>query len=162
MYITLSSPDLDLIETIKLVNYIRSQVKAGNLQPNVSSKSLFDEDLYLKPTLEDDALLYNLEDLEDDNVGTVENKKQNAEKRVVELQEELDRLQGQFSEYRLAVQRSMNEQLWLEDETVVPDPATGNSQLETVADKTREADLDYFSSYSYNGMSVCHDDRVCC
>ena len=50
--------------TIKLVNYVRREVKEGRGQSlNVSSSTVFEDDQYLQPVLEDDALLYNLEDI---------------------------------------------------------------------------------------------------
>lgn len=134
--------------TIKLVNYIRSQVKSGNTSPDVTSKSNFDDDVYLKPVLEDDALLYSLDDIEDETSdapgGT------DAERQVVELQEELERLQTQFSEYRSAVQQSMEEQLSKEDEKLASGPPAQRSQ-----GKIDEMDADYFVSYSYNGKQLC-------
>lgn len=138
---------LDFLGTIKLVNYIRSQVKAGNTSPDVSSKDKFDDDAYLKPVLEDDALLYSLGDVEDDDDEASGGN--DAERRVVELQEDLERLQSQFSDYRLAVQRSMEEQLSQEDSklsTSSADPST------KAANKIEDAESDYFSSYSYNGI----------
>ncbi|KAE8348631.1 S-adenosyl-L-methionine-dependent methyltransferase [Aspergillus coremiiformis] len=138
--------DLDFLDTIKLVNYIRTQVKAGNLSPNVSSKSNFEDEIYLKPVLEDDALLYSLDDIEDqDSVvpGGTE-----AEKRMVELQEDLERLQSQFSEYRIAVQKSMEEQLSKEDDKLTPSALS----VQRAASKAEEIDSDYFSSYSYNAI----------
>ncbi|KAA8646370.1 hypothetical protein EYZ11_012019 [Aspergillus tanneri] len=134
---------LDFLGTIKLVNYIRSQVKVGNLNPDVSSKSNFDDEIYLKPVLEDDALLYSLDDIDDETseaAGGTE-----AEQRVIELQEELKRLQTQFSEYRIAVKQSMEEQLSKEDEKL-------STVTRRVVNKTEEADADYFVSYSYNGI----------
>jgi type I protein arginine methyltransferase len=160
------SSDLDLIDTIKLVNYIRTEVKSGNKEPDVSSKSLFDDDIYLKPVLEDDPLLYSLEDLEDgpDTAGGGD-KRISAEKRVVELQEELERLRGQFSEYRLAVQRSIDVHLLLDDDEKftssgpglrrdltgkATEKATGRA-TEKATDRAQEVESDYFTSYSYNG-----------
>lgn len=142
----LALSDLDFLGTIKLVNYIRSQVKAGNLSPDVSSKSNFEDEVYLKPVLEDDALLYSLDDIEDQDPevpGGTE-----AERRVTELQEDLERLQSQFSEYRIAVQKSMEEQLSKEDEKLIS--AASSAQKST--SKAEAIDSDYFSSYSYNGM----------
>lgn len=55
--------DLDLLESIKLVNYIRMTVKNVQRVPTVSSKADFQDDSYLIPTLENDALLYSLEDV---------------------------------------------------------------------------------------------------
>ncbi|KAI9928934.1 hypothetical protein ASPWEDRAFT_169231 [Aspergillus wentii DTO 134E9] len=137
--------DLDFLGTIKLVNYVRSQVKAGNSTPDVSSKEKFENDEYLQPVLEDDALLYSLDDIAEDEDAEAPTSTE-AERRVIELQEDLERLQSQFSEYRLAVQKSMEEQLTKEDEKLdnVPSKKTVN--------KLEEADSDYFVSYSYNGI----------
>ncbi|KAL5365424.1 S-adenosyl-L-methionine-dependent methyltransferase [Aspergillus floccosus] len=135
--------DLDFLDTIKLVNYVRSQVKQGNKNPDVSSKDKFADELYLKPVLEDDALLYSLDDIDDEEqtAGT------EAERRVIELQEDLERLQTQFSEYRIAVQKSMEEQLTKEDETLEASGPSKRSQ-----NKANEAESDYFTSYSGNGI----------
>lgn len=136
---------MDFIGTIKLINYIRTQVKAGNTNPDVSSKKKFDDDAYMKPALEDDALLYSLDDIEDDEAEAAGGS--DAERRVIELQEDLERLQSQFSEYRLAVQQSMEEQLSQEDSKL-----TSSGPSAKAVDKIEEADSDYFSSYSYNGI----------
>ncbi|CEL07493.1 Putative Protein arginine methyltransferase RmtB [Aspergillus calidoustus] len=140
--------DLDDLDTIKLVNYIRSEVKAGNLTPDVSSKDKFEDDAYLKPVLEDDALLYSLGDIADEEAGEVGGTQ--AERQVIALQEELERLQIQFSEYRLAVQKSLEEQLTKEDEKLASTPDQASAAR--AAKKTDEVDSDYFSSYSYNGI----------
>jgi type I protein arginine methyltransferase len=116
------------------------------VRPDVSSKSLFDDDVYLKPVIEDDTLLYSLEDLEDGHEEV------SAEKRVIELQEELGQLQGQFEEYRLAVQRSMNTRLLLDDEKLAPSGvAARTGPTEDVSNRAQDPELDYFTSYSYNG-----------
>ncbi|KAJ5721798.1 uncharacterized protein N7483_009732 [Penicillium malachiteum] len=139
--------DLDFLDTIKLVNYVRSEVKAGNRTPDVSSKSKFEDDLYLKPVLEDDALLYSLDDIaEEEGEETVPGTE--AERRVQELQEDLERLQNQFSEYRLAVQKSMEDQLNKEDESLGASAPAGKAS----GSKAQEVDEDYFASYAYNGI----------
>ncbi|CAI7636762.1 hypothetical protein N7533_006985 [Penicillium manginii] len=135
--------DLDFLDSIKLVNYVRTQVKAGNKTPDVSSKSQFEDDAYLKPVLEDDALLYSLDDIVEEQ-AVDETSGGDADRRVLELQEELERLQTQFSEYRTAVQQSLEDQLTKEDEKLQPNAA------KKTTDKTEEVDADYFSSYSYN------------
>lgn len=140
--------DLDFLDTIKLVNYVRSEVKAGNKTPDVSSKSKFEDDAYLKPVLEDDALLYSLDDItEEENQDAAPGS--DAERRVLELQEDLERLRVQFSEYRLAVQKSMEDQLTKEDEKLEPGASVKHGSAK---DRIQEADADYFTSYSYNSM----------
>ncbi|PWY90172.1 S-adenosyl-L-methionine-dependent methyltransferase [Aspergillus heteromorphus CBS 117.55] len=135
---------LDFLGTIKLVNYIRSQVKEGNASPDVSSAEKFEDEIYLMPVLEDDALLYSLDDIEDETPESAGGT--DAERKVIELQEDLERLQTQFSEYRDAVQKSMEEQLAKEDEKL------GGSAAQKPASKIEELDADYFTSYSYNGI----------
>lgn len=118
------------------------------MSPDVSTKEKFEDDAYLKPVLEDDALLYSLDDIEDTESEAPRGTE--ADKRVVELQEELERLQSQFLEYRTAVQKSMEDQLTQEDDKIV---AAGPS-TRTAPGKAEEIDADYFSSYSYNGKSI--------
>ncbi|PYH89464.1 S-adenosyl-L-methionine-dependent methyltransferase [Aspergillus ellipticus CBS 707.79] len=139
---------LDFLGTIKLVNYIRSQVKEGNTSPDVSSAEKFEDEVYLMPVLEDDALLYSLDDIEDETPESAGGT--DAERRVIELQEDLERLQTQFSEYRDAVQRSMEEQLAQEDENL--GSSTSGAAAQKASNKVEEADADYFTSYSYNGI----------
>lgn len=126
------------------------------MNPDVSSRELFEDDVYLKPVLEDDALLYNLDDMDD----TEEKKSEapgagDAERRVLELQEELERLQNQFSEYRIAVQKSMEEQLSEEDEKL----ASAGPSAKALK-RVEDADSDYFTSYSYNGMEFLYHSSI--
>lgn len=123
---------------------MRSEINKGNKEPSVSSSALFDDDVYLKPVLDDDALLYSLDDLTDQ--VEVEGGEESNEKRILELQEELEKLKIQFSEYRLAVQKSLGEQLV---GVSVDDNATGSGVPKK--GKIEEADADYFTSYSFNG-----------
>lgn len=139
---------LDFLDTIKLVNYVRTEAKAGNKTPDVSSKSKFTDDAYLKPALEDDALLYSLDDITEEQ-GENTAPDNDAEKRVLELQEDLERLQLQFSEYRTAVQSSMNDQLTKEDEKL---DSEAPMNISKTSNKIQDADADYFTSYAYNGI----------
>ena len=54
--------ELELLEMVKLVNYIRSETREGRRSLDVSTKAIFEDDSYLKPVLDDDPLLYSLED----------------------------------------------------------------------------------------------------
>ncbi|KAJ5561398.1 hypothetical protein N7535_004135 [Penicillium sp. DV-2018c] len=139
---------LDFLDNIKLVNYIRTEVKNGNNSPDVSSKSKFEDDVYLKPVLEDDALLYSLDDIAEES-GEDAAPDAETNRQVLELQEQLEQLQTQFSEYRHAVQKSMDDQLSKEDEKL----AETNPQPSAKAiDRHQDAEDGYFVSYSYNGI----------
>ncbi|MCJ1390386.1 hypothetical protein MMC18_003245 [Xylographa bjoerkii] len=55
---------LDFLESIKFVNYIRAEVLRGITTLEITSKQIFEDNKYLQPVLEDDALLFSLDDLE--------------------------------------------------------------------------------------------------
>ncbi|KAL2410461.1 Ribosomal protein arginine N-methyltransferase rmt3 [Exophiala dermatitidis] len=147
--------DLDFLGTIKLVNYIRSEVQAGKTQPDLSSKSLFDDDKYLKPTLENDALLYSLDDVFDD-AGSL-----GPASEVEQLREQLANLQSHFTAYREEVQKAMLERLDSSDTTAATAAGSssdakaqpdGNANVKRTGSGSGSLDNDYFKSYSYNGI----------
>jgi len=155
--------DLDFFSSIKFVNYIREQVKIGKLKPDVSSSALFQDDKYLRPTLEDDALLFSLDDLSNplpeaqdlargESAHAIE--EASASLRIAELERQLQTVQSQFSDYRHQVEQTL-EQRWNEAE------GTNRSRTSTSGDKDADTkpdgidfEGDYFESYSYNGIGV--------
>ena len=64
--------DLDFLGVVKLVNYLRREVEAGVEHPDISETLKFADERYLKPVLEDDALLWNLHDIVGDDLGDVD------------------------------------------------------------------------------------------
>ncbi|KAK2747647.1 hypothetical protein FQN55_004816 [Onygenales sp. PD_40] len=146
--------DLDFLGTLRLVNYIRSEVKAGNTKPDVSSASLFEDEKYMKPVLEDDALLYSLDDLSEDSLADGDVEKPGAAgqtSRIRELEEELERMRGDFEEYKAIVKRSLEKEV---GSTAGNDSSANTTgKLETSgSSKFHEAESGYFTSYSYNGI----------
>jgi protein arginine N-methyltransferase 3 len=138
--------DLDFYQSIKLVNYIRASVKEGNLQPDISSPASFADDKFLQPVLEDDALLFSLDELalSDTGAASEQPERQTAEARVTELEAQLSALRAQFADFRLQVDQTL-ERRWIETAEA---PITESSK----AAKGPDYDGDYFKSYSYNGM----------
>lgn len=149
---------LDFYECVKLVNYLRSEVQRGNTKPDVSSKSLFDDDVYLKPVLEDDALLFSLDGIlqsakHDDKLENglrlepAKAVEQDAFQRITDLEAQLQQLSSQFANYRLAVGKTLDER-W--------DDREGNTAASTTPEQQahRNDDTHYFDSYAYNGMTV--------
>lgn len=151
---------LDFFGLIKLVNFIRSEVQRGNLTPDVSSKPVFENDGYLQPVLEDDALLYSLDEVVGDiEYGVLPMANTNGTKlpldegsasavdRVIELEKAMQRLQHEFSEYRETVTKTL-ENRW--DSTEDADkPANGAEKSKK--ELPQDDDSHYFSSYSTNG-----------
>jgi protein arginine N-methyltransferase 3 len=152
--------DLDYFSTVKLVNYIRSEVKHGNQKPDVSSKSFFDDDKYMMPALEDDALLYSLDDIFEDQLPVTTDDKpaqdsSDSATRIQQLEQELSRLRGQFDEYKEMVRNSLDRKIV--DEGKGEDNVAGCSRQDLEAPsagKFHRAEEDYFSSYSYNGRTA--------
>jgi protein arginine N-methyltransferase 3 len=147
---------LDFYGNIKLVNYLRSQVHSGKPIPSDLTRKEFDDEKYLKPVLEDDAVLFTLDDLpEVDEIpyeADAQDKGKGVEKdsgsliaRVSELEEELRRVHTQFSDYRDTVKTTLDKK-WNE---------AGQSGSAVPKEEKRDDDSHYFSSYSYNGNVVC-------
>jgi protein arginine N-methyltransferase 3 len=143
------------------VNYIRDQVKSGNLKPDVSSAAVFADDKYLRPVLEDDALLFSLDDLSDElpvteSTAPAESGKEqetSSADRIAELERQLQTVSSQFSEYRHQVEETL-EKRWNDAE------GTSRSKQSTSTENAGDAkpegidfEGDYFESYSYNGMN---------
>lgn len=150
---------------IKLVNYIRNEVRCGNNTPNLSSKSLFDNEKYLQPILEDDAVLYSLDDImggiDVKDLSTTNGKSMNSVSDddtagpaacVAELEQKVQCLHLQFVNYRETVNKTL-EQRWncTEDASV---PVNGVNQSGSGALLHQDYDSHYFSSYSTNGQFV--------
>jgi protein arginine N-methyltransferase 3 len=130
-----------------LVNYIRAAVKEGNTKPDVSSIDLYADDKYLQPVLEDDALLFSLDDLasndEVEGQSTVATE-QSPEARIADLEAQLSTLSTHFDDFRAQVDQTL-ERRWTET-------AGGATIAESSADaKDWNPDPSYFEGYSYNG-----------
>ena len=167
---------LDFLDVVKLVNYIRSEVKDGVEKPDVSEKSRFEDEQYLLPVLEDDALLWNLHDIigldlddTDEDTrgvsvktpsGTTTNG--NDEDRVAKLEKQLQlaelelearRSEIKFLQLKFEESESMHEKSFDENETRGRDmnavsPGTGPSRNALMLGNT---DSSYFASYSGHG-----------
>ena len=134
---------LEFLDLIRLVNYVRSEVKAGNLKPDVSSGASFEDEKYLKPVLEDDAVLFSLDDaLEEDGTTPVQSE-------VEVLREQLVQLQAQFSAYREDVQKAMDIRLTGDTRSTA---TTVNGSSIKGKGSALSQDPDYFNSYSYNSI----------
>ncbi|RVX72243.1 hypothetical protein B0A52_04447 [Exophiala mesophila] len=141
---------LDFFGLIKLINYVRSEVKNGNTNPDTSSKSLFDDDKNLKPVLEDDVLLFSLDEVFDDEANN-----SGSTNEVEQLREQLAALQSQFTAYREQVQSALLD--GLEGKPDVTGPSSSSSgkaqQAGSEKDKTAEGiEKGYFESYAYNAI----------
>lgn len=136
---------LDFHGAVKLVNYIRLCVQKGLPIANDISLKDFNDDRYLQPVLENDALIFSLDEILESEEGSKVGAGVESELRVQnkELQTELERVQAQFANYRLAVQETLDRR-WGDD--AEPGPSS------TPAKKDDSAY--YFESYASHGMST--------
>jgi len=112
------------------------------------------EDKYLLPVLEDDPLLFSFED-ESGGEGDLN---LSADKKVKNLEEQLDKLKSEFVEYQEMVRRNFTETLKERIESI---PGEGSSKpqekavatggTKEVVKKERDDDSHYFTSYASNG-----------
>ncbi|TAQ89290.1 hypothetical protein B7494_g2365 [Chlorociboria aeruginascens] len=138
---------LDFYDNVKLVNYIRSCVHAGEPISSIISKEAFEDEKYLKPVLEDDALLFSLDELPE--VTEFDGKGKSVDPgvlvaRVSELEEELRIMQSQFDNYRATVTETLDER-WNDKSARKSGPGEAGKE-------ERDDDSHYFSSYSYNDI----------
>ncbi|KAK1761139.1 S-adenosyl-L-methionine-dependent methyltransferase [Echria macrotheca] len=135
---------LDFHGMVKLINFVRQRVHEGKEVPKDITQADLADDSLLKPVLEDDALILCLDDLPQ----TASPDKQESSPQVddllkknAELQAELENLTKQFSNYREAVQKTLDDRWQANDE---PEDAPPQ--------KTKEKDDYYFESYAYNDI----------
>ncbi|THW22427.1 S-adenosyl-L-methionine-dependent methyltransferase [Aureobasidium pullulans] len=136
---------LDFFGAIKLVNYIRGEAKNGNQKPDVSSKSLFEDDKYMQPALEDDALLFSLDDvLDSEDAAGQDLPIGSSGDKTAELEAQLARLREQFAEYKLTVEKTLDDR-WNE-------PSKEGEAGSSKTKNENHQDPGYFDSYSYNDI----------
>ncbi|KAK9313592.1 S-adenosyl-L-methionine-dependent methyltransferase [Lipomyces starkeyi] len=160
---------LDFFGKLKLINYVRAQVQAG-IQPELNRPEFFLEDSqYLKPTMQDDALLFGIQDdnseeeEEDPDViyekeQLVEVARENAE-RVKFLQSQLKELQLQFDEYKDIVRTVLNRDFDSDsgsDGNFSSRSSSPERRARPAANgkgkKKANNDDHYFESYAYNDI----------
>jgi protein arginine N-methyltransferase 3 len=130
---------LDLYERIKLINFVRTEVKNGNKLPDISSKAVFEDDKYLRPVLEDDAVLFSMDEYLDASIKQpepVKESKDPLETRVSQLEREIAEMRVEYDNYRDLVSASMKHQL-----ATIPEHGENDKE-----------DSGYFEGYSSNGM----------
>ena len=162
---------------VKMINYVRSEVKTGNI-PDLSINVAFQDEKYLKPVLEDDAVLYNLHDIidegfdedkgtpsngcndtDDQGSGQYECRIKELEDKLLHTQQELDARRRELEAIRAQFGTSQYEEST--DHVNPSNPTAYDEQLpELMAGtgtirngvKIAKNDTSYFDSYSNYGM----------
>lgn len=149
---------LDFHGCVKLVNYIRQRVHEGlPVSEQDITKAIIEDDQYLKPVLEDDAViigLFDLPELEPEHAsgsGAESSAVDDLLKRNADLQEEISRITAQFESYRATVSETLD-QRW--GDAAEAEAAASKDNAMTVAagkKKPEDASKYYWESYATNG-----------
>ncbi|RDA90172.1 hypothetical protein CP533_6055 [Ophiocordyceps camponoti-saundersi (nom. inval.)] len=142
---------LDHTGAIKLVNFIRLCVQKGQSLPDVICMSHIVDDLYLKPVLDDDAVLFSLDDVLDTPIDS--SKPRDPEMSLLldrnrQLEAELKLVQDCFANYRLTVEETLSKRWGSED-----DSHSGVSGYSPVPSAKMSDPDKYFESYASSGMN---------
>ncbi|KAL8671858.1 MAG: hypothetical protein Q9168_003648 [Polycauliona sp. 1 TL-2023] len=154
----ISDHGLETYGMIKLINYVREQVSRGLSRPDVSPKTFLDGDKYMKPFLDDDALLYSIDDIFDlvqqpSQSSAKESKQKLSDEDIQELLKQNDQLREQVKYYRNAYQEAYLENLDLKERKgSEPKEDSPNHSTNGVRSKTKDHDTHYFSSYDHSDI----------
>ncbi|KAL8871624.1 MAG: hypothetical protein Q9174_002584 [Haloplaca sp. 1 TL-2023] len=160
--------NLDTFGMIKLINFVRVHVSQGLFRPDTSPEKFLEGNDYLKPVLDDDALLYSIDDIFDlckgnPNVHRPDglNETPLAEEDFEDLKQKCDQLREQVAYYRSALQTTYLEKMDLQEQNIVEKSET-QSDGETNSRSTKEKDdSHYFTSYAYNEIhEIMLQDKV--
>lgn len=164
---TIRDLKLDFHGAVKLVNFIRSRVRDQQPVPQSLTAADFDDDAYFKPVLDNDALIVSLDEILDSDLvkaaadgaagaGEAQREDGSVEELLTQkqaLEAELEAVRTQFSNYRLAVQETLDRR-WGDDEEQSP-AAKGKAGPEDRGNY-------YFESYAYNGKNLLQDHVFRC
>ncbi|OLN95382.1 Ribosomal protein arginine N-methyltransferase rmt3 [Colletotrichum chlorophyti] len=144
---------LDFFGTVKLVNFIRQRIHDGVALPEAISAEDIADDRFLKPVIEDDALIMALTelDLNDDASPEDEDLKTNKtlSQREAELKEELEKVRSQFASYRSAVEQTLD-QRWGDD--IIPSSQVDKSRDKEDKSERKDESQYYWESYAANDI----------
>ncbi|KAI1644277.1 S-adenosyl-L-methionine-dependent methyltransferase [Daldinia loculata] len=148
---------LDFHGCVKLVNFIRQRVHEGLSVTEDISWSDIDHEQYLKPVLDDDAVILGLFDLPELKPAVQNSNGDSGEnaalvdgllKRNSELQEELARVKTQFDSYRVAVQQTLDERWGDVDQAEAESAAAVKAGKGKEAGEKKDDSQSYWESYA--------------
>lgn len=125
----------------------------------------FEDEKYLQPVLEDDALLFSIDEIlerknqlsEGDTTKDLQEDPKALLAHISKLEEELQRIQSQFTSYKLAVKDVLDNRLKAHTASIESSPSASGGNHKTSLEDTGKGDDDnsndhsYFNSYSFNG-----------
>ncbi|KAL8803756.1 MAG: hypothetical protein Q9182_002966 [Xanthomendoza sp. 2 TL-2023] len=161
--------ELETYGMIKLINYAREQVSQGLYRPDASPQDFLEGDRYMKPFMEDDALLYSVDDIFDvttqqahDLMNGSVSKSVNqtlCSEEVQDLLKQNEQLREQVLYYRKAYQESYLKTLEPESNVNRPSQQSADGACSAVPVKENDYDSHYFTSYDHFGQLLSHKSK---
>ncbi|KAL9586749.1 MAG: hypothetical protein Q9212_000695 [Teloschistes hypoglaucus] len=153
---------LETFGMIKLINFVRSQVLQGLFHPDISPENFLEGDAYLRPAVDEDALLYSLDDLFDyckkqasSRLPNTSAKATVSQEQVQDMIRERNYLREQAVYYRSALQKTYLEKMELQEHNL---SSSGQQDIQVSdgngdpSSSENENDVHYFSSYAFNDI----------
>lgn len=139
--------DLDFHGAVRLVNFLRRRAGEGQAvaERDVRAED-FAGDEFLKPALDNDALLFSLDEVLQGAEEGAEEADAALKRRNRELEEQLEALRNQFDSYRLVAQETLDRR-WGDD----AEPQGARAGAAPAPAKRTTHDY-YFESYAQYGM----------
>ncbi|KAL8695184.1 MAG: hypothetical protein Q9224_003439 [Gallowayella concinna] len=144
---------------IKLINYVREQVSQGLFRPDASPEDFLEGDRYMKPFMEDDALLYSVDEIFDvateqahrvaNGSASESSKEALPPEEVQDLLKQNKQLREQVLYYRQAYQEAYLKTLEPESNVNHPSQQSANGANGAIPVKDKDHDSHYFTSYDH-------------
>lgn len=151
---------------IKLINFIREQVGQGLFRPDASSKHFLEGDRYMKPFMEDDALLYSVDEIFDVAMQQAHRLADRSvdgsaiatlsSEDIQDLLKQNKQLREQVVYYRNALQKTYLRTLELESNVNQSSLESTNGAGLVGSAKEQDHDSHYFTSYDHSGQLQHH------
>ncbi|KAG5930637.1 hypothetical protein E4U42_003607 [Claviceps africana] len=139
---------LDFLGAIKLINFVRNHVRDKSTLPKQISCEDIDDERYLSPVIENDAVIFCLDEVldsatQDHQVAsdTMKTPVDELLDRNKALESDLHSIREKFANYRLAVEQTLDRRWGVDDIPSLP-PAS----------RAKDTSSSYFESYAANGI----------
>ncbi|KAL8734363.1 MAG: hypothetical protein Q9166_001561 [cf. Caloplaca sp. 2 TL-2023] len=149
--------DLETYGMIKLINFVREQVSQDLFQPVISPKSFLEGDRYMKPFIEDDALLYSIDEIFDVARQRAHHQAEGSTDQtaspedIEDLIKQNEMLREQVVYFRNAVHKQYLENLELKEHVgKKPEHQSRNHEVFGILAKDKDHDSHYFTSYDHH------------
>ncbi|KAG6001079.1 hypothetical protein E4U21_004698 [Claviceps maximensis] len=143
---TIHRLQLDFLGAVRLINFVRIHVRDKSTLPQQISREDIDDERYLSPVIENDAVIFSLDEVldslsEDQDIAAdaIQTPIDDLLSRNKTLESELHSMREKFANYRLAVEQTLDRRWGVDDIPASP-----------LVSRPKDASNSYFESYAAN------------